>query len=296
MIHKISAVLFSILAFFSCTAPIDIHTRDSKPVLVVYGCLTDVSTLQHIRLTASSPFFDNAPNAAIMNAKVSVRASSGREYSFVSEKDGYYVSNRQFSVIPGVTYYLSVEVDFDGDGITEVYEAETTTLPIVPIDSIDITTLNIMGYRHFSLNLYMQEPSETENYYLFKYFINDSISNDMVSEFLISNDLMFNGEYLDGVNITYFEDFSDPKIVELFRNNENALKVYPGDRLQLQILNIEKCYFNFIRECMNEKYGENPFFGGPPSNITTNLSNGAIGYFTSFCIQEAETCFPYSND
>ena len=292
MIHKTVAFLFSTLAFFSCTAPIDINTRNSAPVIVIYGCLTDVFTYQYIRLTASSPFFDDVPNPAITDAKVSVRTSTGREYNFAGEKDGYYVSSRRFSAIPGVTYYLTVEVDFDKDGITDVYEAETTALPIVPIDSIDITALSIMGFSCFSLNIYMQEPVETENYYLFKFFINDSISNDLVSEFIISNDRMFNGEYLNGVNITYFDDYSDPKVVELNRNNENALMVYPGDRLQLQILNIEKGYYHFISECRREKYGENPFFGGPPSNISTNLSDGAIGYFTSFCIQFAETCFP----
>ena len=292
MIRNLVFLIFSTLAFFSCTAPIDINTRDSEPMIVIYGCLTDEYARQYIRITTSSPYFDLAPNTPVSNAKVSVKTSSGRTYTFENEKDGYYVSNRRFAVISGVTYHLTVEVDFDKDGITEVYEAQTTTLPITPADSIGITSLSIMGYRHFSLHISMQDSLATENYYLFKYFINDSISNDLVSEFLVTNDLMFNGEYLNEVNLTYFEDFSDPKVAEIYRDNETVLRVYPGDRLRLQILNIEKGYYYFISDCQREKHGENPFFGGPPSNITTNLSNGAIGYFTSFRIQNLESQFP----
>jgi hypothetical protein len=35
--------------------------------------------------------------------------------------------------------------------------------------------------------------------------------------------------------------------------------------------------------------GENPFFGGPASNIITNISNGGLGYFTTYAGSTAET-------
>ena len=280
--------LLVISMFFSCVAPIDINTRDSEPVIVIYGCLTDELTNQYIRITRSSPYFHDETNPAVTGAKVSVTSSAGREYTFLSDKDGYYYSQRRFSVVPGTTYRLSVEVD------GEFYQAETTTFPIVPADSIDINLLDIMGFNHYSLNIYMQEPYEAANFYLFKFIINDSISNDRVSEFIISDDIMFNGEYMNGASVFLFEDATDPDLQELNKNNDIDFGywVSPGDRIRLQILNIEKGYFKFIQECMNEKHGENPFFGGPPSNITTNLSNGAIGYFSSFCIQEKEAVFP----
>jgi len=58
------------------------------------------------------------------------------------------------------------------------------------------------------------------------------------------------------------------------------------------MLNIERAYFDFISDCSRERRGENPFFGGPPSNISTNLSAGAVGCFTSFCIEEQKTVVP----
>ena len=297
MIHKIlniiPIILFVVTALVSCTAPIDINTRDSEPVIVIYGNITDENKYQFIRITSSSPYFDEKANIAILDAKVKVTSSDGEEYLFISEKEGYYVSEIFFEGIPGVTYHLKVEVDFNNDGIMDIYEAETTIPPVVPVDSIDIKPMDIMGYRHFSLNFYMYEPVETDNYYLFKFFINDSLSNNKISEFIVSDDQMFNGAYLSGISLYYFEDATDEKNLTAPRADEEGnYMVKPGDRVCLQVLNIEKGYYHFINECISEKYGENPFFGGPPSNITTNISNGAVGYFSGYCLQERSTIVP----
>lgn len=278
--------------FASCTARMDINTRDSDPVIVIYGCLTDEHRFQYIRITSSSPFFDDQENEAVLGAVVFITSSTGARYELVSEAGGYYVSDTRFAARPDVTYFLTVEVDFDKDGVNELYEAQTTILPIVPVDSVDITLQNIMGYRHFSLNVYLQEPAETDNYYLFKFYINDSISNDKISEFIISEDRMYNGTYLDGANITYFEDATDEEVIKKNEDDDDVYMATPGDRIRLFIFNIEKGYYHFIRECMTEQNGENPLFGGPPSNISTNFSNGAIGYFTGYCMQEKRAVVP----
>ena len=286
------SVFCAFWAFFSCTAPIEIHTRNSEPVVVIYGCLTNQYKNQFLRITRSSPYFDDSDNPAITDAKVKVTSSNGCEHTFIHERDGYYVSQRRFAAIPGNTYRLSVEVDSGNEGTVEYYEAETTTLPNVPVDSIGFNVVNIMGLKHYSLIFYMQEPAETENYYLFNFFINDSISNEKISNSLISNDIMYNGEYVNGGNITFFDDGTNPDVIKWNEDNENAFLVVPGDRIRLHIINIEKGYYQFISHCMNEKYGENPLFGGPPSNIHTNLSNGAVGYFSSYSIEEKFTTVP----
>ncbi|MDR3251405.1 MAG: DUF4249 domain-containing protein [Tannerella sp.] len=293
MILKKFLVATAIIAtFFSCTAPIDISTRDGKPVIVVYGCITDENKHQSVRLTESSPYFDEKTNYPVLEANVRVNTSDGKTYTFVGKENGDYLSTVRFAGSPGVTYSLVIDVDFDSDGTNEVYEAQTTMLPTVPADSIGVKLLDLMGFRHFAVNIYMQEPAETTNYYIYKYFINDTISNDTMSEFIISGDNPYNGSYLDGVTVTYLEDASDEDNIAMSGEWDNDHMVLPGDVIRLQILNIEEGYFNFIRECRQEKRGENPFFGGPPSNITTNISNGGVGYFTSYSLQEKSVVVP----
>ena len=297
MIHKniniVLAGLFVAISLFSCVAPIDIDTRNSEPVIVIYGQITDEHKSQYIRITSSSPYFDEKTNTTVPDAIVSVTSSNGDEYSFINEKEGYYVSEKFFAAIPGVTYNLTVEVDFNKDGVMETYEAETTIPSLVLVDSVDVKLISIMGYRHYTLNIYMPDPPEEENYYLCRFLINDSISNSKISEYIATDDRMFNGQYVSGATVTYFEDSTDEKNVAAQNSRgEGGYMAAPGDEISLQVINIEKGYFNFINECISEKYGENPFFGGPPSNITTNLSNGAVGYFTGFCVRENKTTVP----
>jgi len=109
---------------------------------------------------------------------------------------------------------------------------------------------------------------------------------------------MYNGNYIPGATITYFNDATDEKILDMYKqyyeDDDDAYNylVAPGDSIRLQVMNIEKGYYQFIRECTSEMYGENPFFGGPPSNITTNISNGAVGFFTGYCTKELTTVVP----
>lgn len=290
-------LLFHILSvyfiFSSCTAPIEINTKNSDPVPIIYGYITDQNIKQYIRILSSSPYFEEIKESAIDNADVSIADAEGENYIFNYTEDGYYESVLAFAAKENMKYHLTVELDFDKDGKTEFYEAETTIPEKVMADSIVINPLTLMGFRHFALNLYLQEPAETKNFYLCKFTINDTISNGKMDEYIIFEDRMINGTYLNGVTINYFEDATDEKNMQRYDDdNRNQYLVSPGDKIILQVINIEEGYYHFINECVREKNGENPFFGGPPSNITTNISNGAIGYFSGYAIQELESVIP----
>jgi hypothetical protein len=294
---KFKYIVLSLIAvfqviIFSCTAPMDINTRDSAPVIVIYGCLTDENRYQRVRITGSSPYFDDKENRSVPDADVRIEDSEGNEYLMEYEDMGYYMSRVKFAARPGVTYYLTVEVDFNEDDEVELYEAETTILPLLALDSANVMPLSIMGYRHFSLNIYAQDPPETDNYYLFKFFVNDSVSNSNISNLIVADDEFFKGEYMNGVNIYYFDDIMYEKVVEKNKYYDDEYMVSSGDKIRLQTMNIEKGYYKFIDQCISEMYGENPMFGGPPSNITTNISNGAAGFFTGYCIHEVRTEIP----
>jgi hypothetical protein len=270
----------------SCTAPIELDTRNSEPVIVIYGCLTDEYRNHFIRITSSSPYFQQQSNRPVSDALVQVVSSEGKSYDFKHFEDGVYVSVDTFACVAGTTYKLSVTTDFDGDAANETYTAETTPLPPLTVDSIAVISVEMMGFRHYSLIISMQDPPETDNYYLYKYFVNDSITNDKLSRLIVSDDGAYNGAYLQEVAVSYFEDANNEKVVERVEDNDYVIFVKPGDSVRLQTLNIEQGYYQFINDCSRERRGENPIFGGPPSNITTNISGNGTGYFTSYCVRE----------
>ncbi|MDR1406918.1 MAG: DUF4249 domain-containing protein [Tannerella sp.] len=281
----------------ACTAPIDIETNSSKPVIVIYGCLTENMAFQKIRISGSSPYFSDTQNAVVTNASVSIRSSDSQTFELEENPDerGTYLTLQPMAAMPGVTYTLSVEVDFDGDGIAETYTATATMTPPVAIDSIAINPLKIMGYRHYALNLFARD-SPAPDYYLARFVINDTIETYRITDYTVFSDEGVNGQYLDNVTLWYFDDLDS----ELpFAGNieiDTTFFVRPGYRISLLMSRVEQGYFNFINQCQQEKNGENPFFGGPPSNIETNISNGAAGYFAAFSTTAMEATVPKPED
>ncbi|GHU63292.1 hypothetical protein FACS1894123_05780 [Bacteroidia bacterium] len=289
MKQKIAVLVFAFALLIGCTAPIDIQTDNSPPVIVIYGVLTDEVKYQEITISRSAPYFDDEPNQGISGAKVTVRSSDNKVYPFVeSNIPGLYYSRSPFVARAGNDYFLTVEVDFNKDGIPDKYEAETTILPVPQIDSLTIEPVEMFGHKNHILYVHAQDPPE-KNFYLFHVFQNDSLLTEKLTDMIVSTDDLFNDQYIKG-DIYFFDDISEwEKDSEEDRKRSTYLQ--RGDKIDLQLCLISQGYFDFINQCTKEKNGENPMFGGPPSNITTNISNGGIGYFTGYTIEQKDIIF-----
>ncbi|GHT13855.1 hypothetical protein FACS189432_07360 [Bacteroidia bacterium] len=279
-----------ILFFFACTAPIDIETDDSPPVVVIYGVLTDELKYQEVKVSRSSPYFDNEPNSGISGAYVTVRSSDNTVYPFLESDSipGLYYSQSEFGAQIGMDYFLTVEVDFNIDGIMDKYEAETTILPVPAIDSLTIEPVEMFGHKNHILYVHAQDPPE-KNFYLFNVFHNDSLLTQKLADLPVSDDELFNDQYIKG-DIYFFDDISEwEKDTEETR--KRSVYLQPGDKIDLQLGLISQGYFDFINQCRSGKNGENPLFGGPASNIATNISNGGVGYFAGYAISRKSIVF-----
>ncbi|MDR2286112.1 MAG: DUF4249 domain-containing protein [Prevotellaceae bacterium] len=285
--------VFIVSLFASCVEPFDINTNDSPPVIVIYGYLTNEQAFHSIKVSTSSPYFDTSSNQGITGATVKITSSENDVFYFkeVDSVPGLYAMIEKKTGIPGVTYSLDVEVDFDNDGIKETYSATSTMLNVVDVDSIEIKSTNLMGYRFYNFLFYAQEPP-TEDYYLGRYKLNDSVVLFNINRISPMQDVAFNGQYINGQVIQRFWDINEKDRVEREDDDEyTRRRVYisPGDTITFSLCHIERGYYDFIVQCQNEMNGENPFFGGPASNIITNLSNGGRGFFTTYSISSAKT-------
>lgn len=289
--RKIVQYLFWGLVLFSgCTEPFDIRTDDAEPKIVIYGVITGYLGMQNIYISSTAPYFSQEPNTPVSGATVSITSSTRRIQSYKEHPNiaGCYSPLESWCAEEGDIYSLTVEVDFDGDGIAERYEATTEVSHTVYLDSIKIAPINIMGHENYAVNIYGQDSPE-EEYYLFRFYINGVRVNSNITDYVISDDIVFNGEYIDGMTIKYFNSITEYEKDSDGRRKESVY-LSPGDRIDVDISIIPKGYYNFIIQCMNEKNGENPLFGGPPSNITSNISNGAIGFFTAYTYSQQSDC------
>jgi hypothetical protein len=288
----ITAFIVSLLS--SCVEPINIDTDNSPPVIVIYGYLTNEPTFHSVRVSVSSPYFDLSLNKSVSGATVKI-TSSNNEVFELHELDsipGLYVTVNREAGVPGTTYSLSVEVDFDNDGKKETYTATSTMPDVVEVDSVEIKNMTLMGYQLYTLNLYAQD-TPAEDYYFGKYMINDSVVLFNINQLSPMSDIAFNGQYLNGLAIQRFWNINEKERIEREDDDEDRIRrrVYlcPGDTVAFSLCHIEKGYYDFIVQCQGEMSGENPFFGGPASNIVTNISNGGLGYFTTYTHSVVET-------
>ena len=278
----------SLLLFGSCTELIDLKTDNSAPVVVIYGCLSEQKVYQTVRVSLSSPYFEEQPNLPVSNAVVVIQSSNNETFELKeSDEKGLYRTQIPVAAVPGVTYHLSVQIDSEQTGNPKRYEATTTMQRPFDVDTISIEVRNLMDYKHYVLKMYAMEV-EGPDFYCAYPVINDSLVDARISRLTVFSDFGVDGHYLDGYPLMQFEDYANQNGMDDF----HQLPVRPGDKITCCISLIDKGYHDFLEQAQNERRGENPFFGGPASNITTNLTNGAVGYFAAFCTTKVEAHVP----
>ncbi|MBL0744818.1 DUF4249 domain-containing protein [Chryseolinea lacunae] len=252
------------LALAACDKPIRLDLGQSTPRVIIEGQVTNRLGSQYVKVSRSSDFYQTGPSPRITNAIVTVKDSDGNEIMFehnprnYADSIGYYLPQTAFVGTIGKDYHLRVEVD------GQVYEADDHLYSVTSIDSLafrvdDDEKDDPKDYNKFyEVLLYAKEPQNTTDYYLFKFYRNDSLKVDDDNEIYYSNDEAL-GESIDGISSPVFFGPGDKATVEAYSLSRSGYVFY--DDLQ-KLLNTDGGLFN-----------------QPPANSRTNLTNGAFGFF-----------------
>lgn len=276
-------LLFSLI-MSSCTEDIELDYKSSYPRLVVEGVITDQKTPHYVRLEVSSDFYINKPSPPVTGATITINDGE-TDYRLVETEDeagvskGFYFLPPEFEAgVVGRTYTLQIEdVDINGDGKMESYSASSILNPVSPIDSIDMTYEESHGEKRWPLQLYSQEPLATEDYYAFKVYKNQELISDKLSETIVASDQFIEGNYINGLEVQSLLEEDDEG-----EKSDEAPEV--GDWVTLEMAGITMEYHDFIDAVQRETGMSIPLFSGPPANVPTNISNGAVGFFTAYSI------------
>jgi hypothetical protein len=276
---KIVLSTFTITALlWSCTEKIEVEVDSTYARLVVEGYVTNDTMAHSVKLSLSGDYFANKAADRISDALV--RIDDGERTVELTEsrsEPGLYLTAPDYHGIPGKTYTLLIsQVDIDGDGEFEEYTAVSELHPVAPMDSIALELFETPHFKIFQVLVYALDPPET-NFYAFKVYKNNTLLTDTLSELVVQSDEFFNGNYTYGIPSQFLDQ------------DEEGEVLLKGDTVTFELNGITEEYYQYVIEAQSEVFYQTPVFSGPPANIKSNLSNGALGFFAAYSIERAST-------
>ena len=115
--------------------------------------------------------------------------------------------------------------------------------------------------------MYAKEPQNSTDYYLFKFYRNDSLKVYNDTDIYYADDDVL-GENIDGVPSPIYYAPDDVARVEMYSLTRDGF-----------------VFYNDLQSLLNSDGG---LFSQPPSNSRTNLTNGALGYFQVSAVEIKE--------
>lgn len=239
-------LLSALFLFSSCEDIIELPIKDAEPKHVIEADLHNRSSEQIIRVSKTAHLSDPETFVGLDQAEVYVQDSKEKRITFFNVGNGNYI-NSNFKPTEGEHYQLKVEVE------GKSYEAFSTMPEYVEVDTMGFVEEYIFGKEYYFLVLRFQDPAQETNYYKYNMAVNDG-EMEFVS---VSSDKFNDGLYVE----------------HRITNQKNTLQ--PGDEVTVIRSTLDAAGYTY----WNEYQMTNPA-SASPGNPTSNISNGALGYFT----------------
>ena len=256
---------FSFL-FMSCTDVIDVDVPEAEPRLVVEASIDwqkgTSGNSQVIKLSLSTPYFDNLLETPVTGASVKVINNDDKsEVQFTDLNNGNY-STENFVPVMGQSYTLMVLYD------DEIYLASETMTAVTDITDVYQTRENGFDKEALEVNIEFIDPEGIDNYYLSKF----QRRGDQFQTLFDVKD-----EFTDGNKMSIFYE-------KLEDEDSGEKEFVPGDIVDISLLGISEPYYNYIKLLIEQSQSGGPF-STIPAEIKGNCVNQsqpekyAFGYF-----------------
>ena len=255
MSDKILYIIFFVLLTLSgCEKPYNWAIKgDDMERLVVDGIITNELKAQEIKLTRTNQDL-NLPSVPVSGAEISINDGES-SYIFSETQPGIYLSV-PFQAAINITYELIINLD------GHQYKASSSVEPVTQLEELRVIwdeTKNL--YRYIPGN--WGRPSMTEIYYNWSDIpaYCDSMGSCIAQETFY---------VLDNVDVNAV--FGPEKLRIIFPAGTVLIRKKYG---------ITDEHQQFIRSLLMETEWRGGVFDVLQGNIPTNLSNGALGFFTA---------------
>ncbi len=258
----VSGAVLNVLMFWpACTKIINISTPNASSVIVIEGNVTNAAGPYQVSISSTVAFNSDNVFPTVAGAQVTITDKAGLYDSLVETSPGIYTTQGNWVGQPGNTYTLRVT----SSGNT--YAGASTMPAVVNLDTVTFTQVSKLKKTIVESVPNFQDPPDIANYYQFTETINGSPLNKI---FLFS-DRLSDGQY---IRRPMADDSADLAV---------------GDYVSLSIYCVDVNTYNYFRVLAQQQntgsFEAVMFTDVAPANPSTNLSGGALGYFSAHTTQ-----------
>lgn len=251
-------ILTFLAALCSCQKVINVDLNSSAPKLIIDASISDQPGPYIVTLSKSVNFDQLNTFPPVSGAIVLISDNAGNTDTLKESSAGTYLTTK-IQGVPGRTYQLLVDVN------GSLYEASSTMPFPVNIDTLFVknkisSTKKIVGVR-------FADPKGIINYYR---IIETLYNTNMASQ------LTFGGQASDRLwDGTEMEESAD------------QLDLSSGDTVRVSLESVDKNVYDFFRTGDQGGALQTVY-----SNPTTNIINGALGYFSAYSVRSKKIIIP----
>jgi len=255
-------MMAAVICLYSCKKVLHLKLDDAGPHIVILGEVTDVAGPYTVNINRSVSFDAENSFPAVSGAAVRISDSEGNTDSLIETSPGVYTTT-VLQGRPGSTYTMFVKVQ------DTLYTAVSTMPFPVPFDSITFRNQGAFSKDQITAVPNFQDPAGVNNYYLFYEYLN---GKQITKDLWAFDDRLSDGRY----------------ITRGLRNDSSYLSI--GDSLEIRMYCTDRPVFDYFNQLQESGGGGGAFnTTASPANPASNISNGALGYFSAHTIRTRKT-------
>jgi len=248
-------VVFGFVFLAACQKVIDLKLKNDSGKVVIEGNITDLPGPYQVKVGKTGEVNADYVFSGVSGANVSVRDDEGNSEVLKEVQTGVY----QGSVLQGVsgrTYYLSVSVG------GKSYQASSLMPHRVNLDSLYIVDVYNFSKMVKAVVPVFTDPAGQGNSYKFNETINGVLDKNLFYQ---------NDDYTDGRTSSF----------SLLRPDPDST-LHANDKVDVEMQCIDKAMYKYWFSVDQSSMGQG---GTLASNPVTNISGGALGYFSAHTSQ-----------
>ena len=237
-----------------CNKVVTVELNDVAPTIVIEGNVTDEPGPYYVLVSRTVNYSAPSEFSPVSGAMVRLTDSTNGVTELLREVDSGVYQTTDMGGVPLHTFQLAVAVG------GQEYTASSTMPKQVALDSVTLAdNINLANQQGENAVANFQDPAGVRNYYQFAEILNGRLLPDI----FVFEDRLSDGRY----------------IREALFNDSNYLQ--RGDTLTVTMSCVDVNVYNyFLTLGAVSDNGSGPQTA-TPSNPLSNISNGALGYFSA---------------